>query len=219
MRRLGTFAQLACLFLPFALVLVHNASAAKPPSPYRILPGPYNRHATPGPDAPTASRFTTSGLTVEVAPLDREERRGFIRKIDPGAGDPFAAPAGGAERYHAFRVAFENESGQDVTFQPGNVVLVTDRKSHQFPIDSPDLYLAASRAGAGDPQAAMDRVSRLIFDSSTHIPAGGRFTRMLVFGPLPDKWKEMRLDFSFLQIGAETRSLSFAFHKQILEGR
>lgn len=211
-------APILSVFLPVALVLARDAAVPKTPPPYRILPGPFNRHATAAPDAPSARRFTTSGLTVEVAPLEHEERAAFIRTIKPGAGDPFATPAGRTERYHAFRVAFENDSGLAVIFQPGNVVLVTDRNTHQFPIDTPDLYLAAARAGAGDPQAMMDKAAAFIFDSSTRIPSGGRLSRLLVFGPLPEKWKEFRLDFSFLQIGTETRSLSFAFHKQIQEG-
>src|SRR5260221_8785849 len=50
-----------------------------------------------------------------------------------------------------------------------------------------------------------------IFDLSTTIPQGQRLARLLVFGALPAKWKQLNLLFSFLQIGSEKRRFNF-FH-------
>src|SRR5207245_466268 len=71
---------------------------------------------------------------------------------------------------------------------------------------------------AADPQAAIDAARPFIFDSSTTIPRGRRLTRLLVFGPLPDRWKGLLLHFSFIEIGSEAHTLSLPFHRQILAG-
>ncbi len=140
-----------------------------------------------------------------------------MRKVAHAASDPFAVPPGRPEIYRAVRVAFDNQSGADVTFQPGNVVLLTDRKTQEFAIDLTDLYRVAAR-GDADPQSLIGNMAPLIFDSSTAIPKGRRIERLLIFGPLHPKWKELRLHFSFLQIGSETHTVSFTFHRQPLGG-
>jgi hypothetical protein len=167
---------------------------------------------------PTTSRFTLEGLTVLVDFLEPPARRAFIETLDPDADDPFAVAPGRPERYHAFRVTFDNDSRGDVIFQPGNVLLITDRQEQQFPVDLTDLYRLAVRAEAADPERMVDRVNGLIFDSSTTIPRGERLSRLLLFGPLPVKWKQFRLHFSFLQIGTETHTVSFIFHRHIPRG-
>jgi hypothetical protein len=181
------------------------------------VPGPYVKKEDPDRPPPAASRFALEGLTVTVELLDDAARAAFIRSIEPRSRDPFASPPGGPALFHAFRVVFENGTGSAISFQPGNVVLATDRNDQQFPIDLPDIYMEVARAGKADPDAAMAEVQPLIFDSSTTIPNGRRLERMLVFGPLPEKWKEFHLLFSFLQIGTETHTLTFTFHKQILK--
>ena len=188
-------------------------------APFRILPGPRPKKPAPAAGRRAASRTTVRGLTLEVEFLEPGDRAAFIRTLDPAADDPFAAPAGRPEAYHAFRLTFENDSGADVAFQPGNVLLITAPKEQQRPLDLTDLYRIAARAEGGDPEGAMARVAGLIYDSSITIPRGRRASRLVVFGPLPMKWKEFRLLFSFLQIGTETHTLSFTFHKQVLEGR
>jgi hypothetical protein len=196
-------------------------AAVKRTAPFHILPGAYpgRGRASEAPARGAAvSRFTIKGLTVLVEYLEPEGRAAFIRTIDPKAADPFAVPAGRPEFYHAFLVTFENQSPLDVSFQPGNVVLATDHKEQQFPIDLTDLYRTATRLEVDDPERAMQRAAPLIFDSSTTIPRGQRLSRLLVFGPLPSRWKEFHLHFSYLQIGAETHTLSFTFHRQPLEG-
>ncbi len=223
MRRSAAAAALlaVCVLLPGPPAPA--AAGARPPAPYVVVPGPYARGGKPvdaarsdGP--PAASRFTLHGLTVVVELLDPPARAAFVEAIDREAGDPFAAPPGRPEIYNVFRVTFENESEADVTFQPGNVVLLTDRGEQQFAIDLTDLYRIAGHAGVADPERVMDRMARVIFDSSTTIPKGQRLSRLLVFETLPQKWKEFRLHFSFLQIGTETHTVSFAFHKQVLKG-
>ncbi|HEU4401723.1 MAG TPA: hypothetical protein VFT43_06420 [Candidatus Polarisedimenticolia bacterium] len=212
-------ASLTLLVLTLSAIglLASVARAAAGDLPYRIIPGPYVKKETSATESPSSGRFTVRGLTVVVEHLEPEARAAFIRTLAPGGGDPFAPPPGQPESYHAFRVAFENDTAQDVTFQPGNVVLITGKRMQQFPIDLTDLYRNAERGG-GDPQQAIDRLARLIFDTSTTIPSGRHLARLLMFGPLPERWKEIQLHFSFLQIGAETHTLSFTFHKQPLEG-
>ncbi len=204
--------------LAFLTALPHPPVAwARTAGPFRIAAGPYEKKAAGG-GAPAVARFTLEGLTVEVEYLEPAARAAFIRSIDPQAGDPFGVPSAPGELYNAFRVEFDNRSGFDVTFQPGNVILITDRNDQQFPIDLTDLYRTASRAETADPQRLMDDAGRFIFDLSTTIPKGRRLERLLLFGPMPEKWKEFRLHFSYLQIGAATHTLSFPFHRQSLAG-
>jgi hypothetical protein len=115
-------------------------------------------------------------------------------------------------------VRIENGAAEDLTLQPGNIVLVTDRGEQQFPIDLTDLYRLALHAKAGDPDQMVRGVTRVMFDGSTQVRAGGALERLIVFGALPEKWKEFRVVFSFLQIGAETHSLSFLFHRHLVGG-
>lgn len=222
MRRLYRFPRVSLVsFFLVVLVCVPSpqlldAAGREIPS-FRILAGPYAKK-TAQLGGPTTSRFTVDGLSLLVDFMEPAQRRAFIQTLDPAAEDPFAVGPGRPEYYHAFRVTFDNRSRGDVTFQPGNVILITDRHSQQFPVDLTDLYRLAVHAETSDPEVMIDRVAPLIFDSSTTIPKGERLARLLVFGPLPEKWKEFHLHFSFLQIGTETHTVSFTFHRQTLRG-
>jgi len=207
--------------LTAALLLTVTMAPAPPawarePVAFRIAAGRYDRKSDTSSDVPPSISYTLKGVTIVVEYLDPPARAAFITTLDPTAGDLFATPPGRPQAYTAFRVEFDNESASAVAFQPGNVILSTDRKDQMFPVDLTDLYRVAARAENGDPDLLMRRVTPLIFDSSVMIPAGARLARMLVFGPLPEKWKEFGLHFSFIQIGTETHSLSFPFHKQAL---
>ena len=93
---------------------------------------------------------------------------------------------------------------------------------HEVGIRSEEVLLPASttqeEVGVADPEQTMDRIKPIIFDSTTTIPKGKTVERLLVFGPFPPKWKELQLQFSFLQVGTETHSASFNFHKQPRKG-
>jgi len=189
------------------------------PERYRLIPGPYDKKRVADAGAPAASQTTLEGLTVQVEPLEPEARARFIEGIKPGMADPFAPAPGRPEQFMVFRVLFDNRTGHPVTFQPGNVAIVTPRQSHRFPLDFTDLYLQAEHAGVGNPQRATNRVMPLIYDTSTTIPDGTRMERLLVFRRLTDKdkWREFGMHFSYIQIDAETHTLSFMYHKQIIE--
>jgi hypothetical protein len=202
---------ISCLVV--ALPCPTPPARAASPRPFRIVPGPYDRKAADPAGVPEASRYSIQGLTVQATLLDPPARAAFVRALAVTGPDPFASPPGRPEAYTTFRVDFDNHGTEPVTFQPGNVLLITDRREQQFPIDLTDLYRLAARAGVADPQAMMERAAPLIFDSSTTIAGGTRVSRLLLFGPLPERWKEFRLHVSFLQIGSETHTLSFAFHK------
>ncbi len=206
-----------CMLTGFALAtLATCALAARPPHPYRIVPGPY-RKAPASAERPGPSRFVLAGLTVEIEFLEPPERFRFIETIDPDLGDPFAVPPGQPQRFLAFRVSFKNDSPGDVHFQPGNVILVTDRKEHRYPIDLTDMYRAAYHRRAENAEERMNRIAPILFDSSTRIRSKEEVSRLLVFSQLPEKWKEFGLHFSFIQIDSETHTLSFAFHKRVLK--
>lgn len=215
MPRRPVLPQLArALLCAAALVpaLAPSGSFAREPVSHRIAAGPYSKK--PADAAPPLSRHVLKGLEVTIEYLEPQARAAFIARLDRG-DDPFAVPAGRPELYHAFRVGFHNGTEEAVLFQPGNVLLIFDGGKHQvFPVDLTDLYRTAALArDGGDPDGMMARAAGLIFDSSTTIPGGGRLERLLVFGPLPERWKEMRVHVSFLQIGTETHTVSFLFHR------
>ena len=200
------------------VALPHPARGApRVEEPYRILSGPYSKKISQDAGLAT-STFNLKGVKISVEFLEPAARAAFVRTIQPGAQDPFAVPAGRPEIYHAVRVVFDNTSAADVVFQAGNVVVYTDGKTQEFGIDLTDLYRVAAEAGADDPQAMIDRVAPLMYDSSTIIPNGRRTERLLLFGPLQGKWREIQMIFSFLQIGVETHTVSFTFHKQVSKG-
>ena len=202
-----------------AAILVGPAGASSgDQGSYRILAGPYSRKDVKAGTGHPAARATLRGLTITVEFLEPGARAAFVKAIDPSMPDPFAARPGRPEIYSAFRVAFDNRSSADVQFQAGNVVMITDRKTQRFPVDLTDLYRVAAEVGVADPESTMDRIAPIIFDNSTTIPKGKTLERLLVFGPFPAKWKELQLHFSFLQIGTETHTASFNFHKQPLRG-
>lgn len=200
---------------PFGPSAAHAAAGKS--GPFRILAGPYSKKAVEAGVGAATSHFTIKGLTITVEFLEPDGRASFVRRAASGAPDPFAVPPGRPEVYHAVRVAFDNRSNADVMFQAGNVVLLTDRKAPEYAIDLTDLYRAAAHRD-DDPDRVFDQLAPAIFDSSTTIPRGRTIERLLVFGPLRPKWKELRLNFSFLQIGSETHSVSFTFHRQPLGG-
>jgi len=216
MRRFAS-ASYALVSLAVAVLVLSGppaSGAGRPEGPYRVLAGAYSRKDVKTGGGSPVVRAILGDLTISVEFLDPKGREAFVRSIAPGMADPFAVGAGRPEAFSVFRVSFVNQSRSDVQFQPQNVILLTDRKTQDFPVDLTDLYRSAEMAGAADPERVFDRLTPMVFDSHTTIAKGTTLERLLVFGPFPAKWRELRLNFSFLQIGTETRSASFDFHKQ-----
>lgn len=191
-------------------------AAGSAPKTYRILAGPWSKQPISAPFPPAVTRTHLAGLTVTVEYLEPAARAAFVSAAAPDQDDLFTTGPGRPETYHAFRVRIENGAGEAVTLQAGNILLVTDRGEQQFPIDMTDLYRLALHARLDDPDRIVRGVTRVMFDSSTQVPARGTMERLIVFRTLPEKWKEMRVVFSFLQIGADTHSLSFLFHRRLV---
>ena len=191
--------------------------AAKPAPKYRITAGAAPKKAPPkGAPVTTVSRAMLKGLTVSVEYADASRRAEFLKTVDPQLVDPFAAVPGKPERAIVFVVGFQNDTEGEVQFNPGNVVLMTDRGDRDFPLDLTDIYIGAERAKDQDLETVIDRTTRVMFDGATTIPAGARRARLLAFKPLENpKWKQFQLHFSFLQILGETHTMSFTFHKQV----
>jgi hypothetical protein len=194
--------------------------ASTPEAPYTVAAGVYvkTKKGAPRPPSIATTRSAVLGLTVSVEYADAARRAEYLRAIDPALRDPFAAGPGGRERALTFLIGFANDSKQVAVFQPGNVALLPNRGYQSFPLDMTDLYMSAERAGIEDLQQVIDRSSRIMFDSSTSIPSGGRVTRLLAFHPIEGNWRELQILFSYIQIGSETHSLSFPFHKETIGG-
>ena len=210
---------LACAVAALApLAGVSSLAAPRDTGSYRVLAGIYSRkEARSGAGNPVA-HAALGELSIAVEFLEPAARAAFVRSIAPAMPDPFAVRPGRPEMYSVFRVSFSNRSGADVQFQPKNVVLLTDRKTQDFPVDLTDLYRGAEMAGLSDPERVFERLAPIVFDSGTTIAKGTSLERLLVFAPFPAKWRDLQLHFSFLQIGTETRTVSFNFHKQSSKG-
>jgi hypothetical protein len=211
---------LAPAALCVVLVATRDAAAAKPEGPYKISAGALvkrDKH-TPPPPMVTVSKTYLKGLTVTIEYADGARRADYLKSLGPKVADPFATPSGARERALTFLVTFENKTALPVVFQPGNVALVSDKNDQGFPLDISDMYMSAERAGVEDLQQVLDRSTSLIFDSSTTIPSGAGMTRLLAFRPIEGKWKQFQVHFSYIQIGAETHTLTFTFHKEPIGG-
>ena len=208
---------IAAMLLAAVVLPAGPLFAAKPEPPYRIAAGvpPKKRPEGAVTGSPIA-RTNIQGLKVTVEYADTARRAEFLATLGDDKTDPFATRPGRPERALTFIVAFENESAAGAVFQPGNVALITDMGERAFPLDLTDLYLNAERAGVEDLQHVIDRTTAVIYDGSTSIRSGTRTARLLAFRPIEGKWKNFQVHFSFVQIGTETHTLSFNFHKEYL---
>jgi len=199
---------------------VRPASAAKPEKPYTVYAGAYVKpkgKEAPPPKVKIIKSFM-KGLTATVEVAEQARRSEFLRSIDPGMGDLFPAARGRPDRRLAFIVTFENAGPDMVVFNPGNIAMVTDKSEHVFPLDQTDFYMAAEQAKVADLQRVLDRTSMALFDQSVTLHPGEGVSRIVLFKALESKWKQLQVHFSYVQIGSETHTLTFSFHKQELEG-
>ena len=200
----------------FSAVTVRPTPAAKPEAPYTVYAGAWtkpNKGEAPPPKVKTSKTYL-KGLTVTVEVADQVRRAEYLRAVDPGMGDIFPARAGRPDRRLAFIVTLANAGPDTVVFNPGNIALATDKGEHVFPLDQSDFYMAAEQAKVEDLQRVLDRTSQVLFDQSVQLRPGENVTRIVLFKALEAKWKQLQVHFSYVQIGSETHTLTFSFHKQ-----
>jgi len=192
------------------------AATAAPAAPYEIYAGTWVKpdKKAPPPPGVRIARSNMKGLAVSVEYAPPARRAEFLKSIGAQIDDPFAAAPGRPDRVIAFIVTFNNQGRDQVVFNPGNVAMVTDKGESAFPLDMTDMYMSAEQRGVDDLQAVIDRSSAVMFDSSTVIPSGTGLSRLVVFRPIEGKWKQFQVHFSYLQIGRDTHTLSFNFHKR-----
>ena len=200
---------------------VRPVAAAKPEKPYTVYAGAYTKPPKKGEAPPPKVKTIKSfmkGLTVTVEVADQARRTEYLTSVDPGMGDLFPARAGRPDKRLAFIVTLANAGPDPVVFNPGNIALATDNGEHVFPLDQSDFYMAAEQAKVADLQRVLDRTSMVLFDQSVSLRAGEGLTRIVLFKALEAKWKQLQVHFSYVQIGSETHTLTFSFHKQEEEG-
>ena len=203
----------------FCDAAVRPIAAAKPEKPYTVYAGAYVKPQKG--ETPPKVKVTKSflkGLTVTVEVADQARRTEFLTSIDPGMGDLFPARAGRPDRRLAFIVTLENAGPEMVVFNPGNIAMATDKAEHVFPLDQADFYMAAEAAKVADLQRVLYRTSQVLFEQSVAIRPGEGVTRLVLFKALESKWQQLQVHFSYVQIGSDTHTMSFSFHKQTLEG-
>ena len=201
----------------FSAAVVRPAGAAKPEKPYTVYAGAWTKppkKSDPPPPKVKTTKSYLKGLTVTVEVADQTRRTEYLKSIDPGMGDLFPARAGRPDRRLAFIVTLANAGPEAVVFNPGNIALATDKGEHVFPLDQADFYMAAEQAKVADLQRVLDRTSMVLFDQSVLLEPGQDLTRIILFKALETQWRQLQVHFSYVQIGSETHTLSFSFHKQ-----
>lgn len=219
-RRLPVVAAVAvATAVLFSAPFTHPAGAAKPEKPYIVYAGAYVKPKKgENPPKVKTSKSFLKGLTVTVEVADQARRTEYLTSVDPTMADIFPARAGRPDRRLAFIVTLANAGAEPVVFNPGNIALATDRGEHVFPLDQSDFYMAAEQAHVADLQRVLDRTSMVLFDQSVAIRQGESVTRIVLFKALETNWRQLQVHFSYVQIGSETHTLSFSFHKEELEG-
>lgn len=211
----------ACAAAFLCAPLVRPTDAAKPEKPYIVYAGAWTK--PPKKDAPPPPKVKVTktylkGLTVTVEVADQVRRSEYLKSVDPGMGDLFPARAGRPDKRLAFIVTLANAGPEMVVFNPGNIALATDKGEHVFPLDQSDFYMAAEQAKVADLQRVLDRTSQVLFDQSVSLHPEQGLTRIVLFKALETKWKQLQVHFSYVQIGSETHTLTFSFHKEEQEG-
>ena len=201
----------------FSAGSLRPAGAAKPEKPYTVYAGAWTKppkKSDPPPPKVKTTKSYLKGLTVSVEVADQARRTEYLKSIDPGMGDLFPARAGRPDKRLAFIVTLANAGPDAVVFNPGNIALATDKGEHVFPLDQADFYMAAEQAKVADLQRVLDRTSMVLFDQSVLLEPGQDLTRIVLFKALETPWRQLQVHFSYVQIGSETHTLSFSFHKQ-----
>ncbi len=157
--------------------------------------------------AEDSASVATVAFTVELSLLGAAERRGLVREAIGRDLDPFDALASRGLPFMTILAAVHNIGTDPLTFNPQNILVVTDRPELFAPLDATRAYEALREAGF-TPEDLLPDLQKVIFDGSPNLAPDQEISRILAY-PLPrPPVRKARMDFSFFAVGPA--SFSFA---------
>ncbi|HKY32852.1 MAG TPA: hypothetical protein VJV23_09970 [Candidatus Polarisedimenticolia bacterium] len=158
-------------------------------------------------------RQSRDGVTAEIKFLDPDARRAVVRAALGGEGNVFPGRAGEkAPGFLVFVLQLANGSRHDVTFNPGQARLTTEKGDMKFALDYSAVHELTRGLGEGSP--GMDDLSAILFDRVVTIRPEGSVRKLLAFpAPREDRYKEIQVRIVELNVGSDGIDLIFPFRK------
>jgi len=158
----------------------------------------------------TTARVATVAFVVELTLPDGPERRRLTGEATgrPGeTADSFDLLASRGVPCLVVLAEVRNDSQEPLSFNPQNILLVTDRPDLVAPLDDTRAWEELREAGLPADSLLPD-IQKVIYDTALTLKPGQSVSRLLAY-PLPKPgFRRARMDFSFFAIGPA--SFSFA---------
>jgi hypothetical protein len=154
------------------------------------------------------------GVTCQIKYLDTEARRAAIAS---GLGTPLDLfPVRGADEkrtsYLVFVLQMTNNSAEDVTFNPTQSRLSSEKGDMEFALDYTAVYERLRLLG--DTRHEMDDVAKVLFDRVVTLRPGGSARKLLAFeAPREDRYRTLELRLVEVNIGTAGVDFVFPFRK------
>jgi hypothetical protein len=151
----------------------------------------------------SSALVATAVFHVELTLLDAVERRRLVAEATgqpPDSLDVFDALALRGTPYLVLLAEIFNDAGEPLSFNPQNIMLVTDRPDHVAPLDATRAWEALREAGL-PPDELLPRVQKVIYDTASVLPAGKSVSRLLAYRLPSAEFRRARVDFSFFSVG------------------
>jgi hypothetical protein len=154
--------------------------------------------------SPTTVSIRPGPFTVTMVLLDDAERTAFLTKALGRKADPFG-PVAGSPQFVTVRMDVRNESKEEMTFNPQQIILVTDSPDYIEPLDATRLHEGLPNdSEAAD--AFLTDMHRALYDTSVMLRQGESVSRLLVI-PFPrHSFKHARLECALFMVGRRTFS-------------
>ena len=156
---------------------------------------------------------TRGGVSFQIQFLTPEASRKALKGALGRDFDLLPGRAGGHRRgYLVFVLQIANGSREDVTFNPTQARLATEKGDMEFALDYSALYEASRRLGPDGP--GLDELGSALFDRSMSIRPGGSVRKLLAFeAPREDRYKTIEVRLAEVNVGAASIDAVFAFRK------
>jgi len=184
------------------------AAAAKP---YRIAGA--NKDEAGKWQAAEMLEQTRAGVSFQIQFLEPEAARRVLKNTLGRDVDLLPGRSGESRRgYLVFVLQIANTSPLDVTFNPTQARLSTEKGDMEFALDYTALYDASRLLGPEGP--GLEEMSTALFDRSLTIKPEGSVRKLLAFpAPREDKYKTLEVRLAEVNVGPSSVDAVFAFRK------
>jgi len=155
------------------------------------------------------------GVSCEIKYLDVEARRSAIASSLGTPVELFPARGAVGEKrpsYLVFALQMTNNSAEDVTFNPTQSRLSTEKGDMEFALDYSAVYERLRTMGDGAPE--MDDVAKVLFDRVVTLRPGGSARKLLAFeAPREDRYRTLQVRLVEVSVGTNGTDFVFPFRK------